>query len=152
MNDSNVNVIAALRANSNFNADVIEEFLANGGKVSGYFEGRNMVLITTTGAKTGRQIRNPLVYLPDGERIVLIASNAGADKNPAWYHNLRANPELEVDLGTEKYWARAESVTGTERDELYARMVAEIPSFADYEASTTRKIPVFAVYRYDAQR
>ncbi|WP_328402045.1 nitroreductase family deazaflavin-dependent oxidoreductase [Nocardia sp. NBC_00403] len=132
---------------NDFNAQIIEEFRANDGKVGGMFEGAHMVLITTTGAKSGRQILNPLVYLPDGERVVIIASNGGADKHPAWYHNLRANPELTVEIGTEKYPAKAEFVTGIERDELYARMVEILPGFAEYEAKTERVIPVVAVYR-----
>ncbi|WP_227999999.1 nitroreductase family deazaflavin-dependent oxidoreductase [Nocardia australiensis] len=135
---------------SDFNTQIIEEFRANGGKVGGMFEGANMVLITTTGAKSGRQILNPLAYLPDNERIVLIASNGGADKNPAWYHNLRANPELTVEIGTEKYPAKAVIVTGPERNELYARMVEIMPGFAEYQANTERVIPVVTVYRRDA--
>ncbi|MEC3913186.1 nitroreductase family deazaflavin-dependent oxidoreductase [Nocardia sp. CDC160] len=131
-----------------FNESVIEEFRANGGKVGGPFEGRdNMVVITTIGAKSGRAVTNPLVYVPDGERIVLIASNGGADKHPAWYHNLRANPELTVELGTETYTGKAEFLTGAEADELYERMIALMPVFAEYRTKTTRKIPVVAVYR-----
>ncbi|MET8777196.1 nitroreductase family deazaflavin-dependent oxidoreductase [Nocardia sp. NPDC004654] len=135
---------------SDFNAQVIEEFRANGGRVGGMFEGRtNMVLITTTGAKSGRQVTNPLVYLPDGDRMVLVASNGGADRHPAWYHNLRAKPELTVEVGTEKFHAAAEFVTGAERDELYDRMVELMPAFGDYRAKTTRVIPVVAVQRGD---
>lgn len=130
-----------------FNEQVIDEFRANAGKVGGMFEGAAMVLITTTGAKSGRRITNPLVYLPDGDRIVLIASNGGADKHPAWYHNLRANPELTVEIGTERYAAKAEEVSGAERDALYARMVEIMPGFGEYQAKTSRAIPVLAVYR-----
>ncbi|MEV0297439.1 nitroreductase family deazaflavin-dependent oxidoreductase [Nocardia sp. NPDC050710] len=136
---------------SDFNASVIEEFRANDGRVGGPFEGRtNMVLITTTGAKSGRAITNPLVFLPDGDRIVIFASHGGSDKNPAWYYNLRADPELTVEVGTETYRAKAELVTGPERDELYARMVELMPQFGDYEVKTDRLIPVFAVYRSQA--
>ncbi|MEU0504210.1 nitroreductase family deazaflavin-dependent oxidoreductase [Nocardia sp. NPDC005998] len=135
---------------NDFNAQVIDEFRANEGKVGGMFEGARMVLITTTGAKSGRQVTSPLVYLPDGERIVLIASNGGADKHPAWYHNLRANPEFTVEIGTESYPAKAEVVTGTERDELYARMVEIMPGFGEYQANTSRVIPVVAVHRQQA--
>lgn len=134
-----------------FNENVIAEFRANGGKVGGPFEGReNMVVITTTGAKSGRAITNPLVYVPDGERIILIASNGGADKHPAWYHNLRANQHLTVEVGTETYPAKAEFVTGPESDALYARMVEIMPQFAEYRRNTTRDIPVIAVYRQSA--
>ncbi|WP_330255453.1 nitroreductase family deazaflavin-dependent oxidoreductase [Nocardia sp. NBC_00565] len=135
---------------NDFNAQVINEFRANEGKVGGMFEDAPMVLITTTGAKSGRQVTSPLVYLPDGERIVLIASNGGADKHPAWYHNLRANPELTVEIGTESYPAKAEVVIGTERDELYARMVEIMPGFGEYQAKTSRLIPVLALYRQAA--
>ncbi|NNH72266.1 nitroreductase family deazaflavin-dependent oxidoreductase [Nocardia uniformis] len=136
---------------SAFNDSVIEEFRANGGRVGGPFEGRtNMVLITTTGAKSGRKITNPLVFVPDGDRIGIIASNGGDDKHPAWYHNLRANPELTVEVGTETYTAKAEFLTAPESDELYARMVEILPHFADYQAKTTRRIPVIAVYRQPA--
>lgn len=136
---------------NDFNASVIDEFRANGGTVGGPFEGRdNLVLITTTGAKSGRQITNPLVFVPDAERIVLIASNGGADKHPAWYHNLRANPELTVEVGAETYTGKAEFVTGPERVELYERMIEIMPVFAEYREKTTREIPVVAVYRQSA--
>ncbi|MFF0543039.1 nitroreductase family deazaflavin-dependent oxidoreductase [Nocardia thailandica] len=131
-----------------FNQQVIEEFRANKGRVGGPFEGRdNMVIIHTTGARSGRTITNPLVYLPDGDRIVLIASNGGADKHPAWYHNLVADPAITIELGEETYEGRAELVHGQERVELYDRMVALIPGFAEYRDKTSREIPVFAVYR-----
>ncbi|MFE9576955.1 nitroreductase family deazaflavin-dependent oxidoreductase [Nocardia sp. NPDC006044] len=133
-----------------FNEQVIDEFRANAGKVGGMFEGAAMVLITTTGAKSGRRITNPLVYLPDGDRIVLIASNGGADKHPSWYHNLRANPDLTVEIGTERYEAKAEVVTGAERDALYARMVEIMPGFGEYQEKTSRVIPVFVVRRHAA--
>nr|WP_067563474.1 nitroreductase family deazaflavin-dependent oxidoreductase [Nocardia acidivorans] len=134
-----------------FNDSVIKEFRANGGRVGGPFEGRtNMVLITTTGAKSGREITNPLVYVPDGERIAIIASNGGADKHPAWYHNLRANPQLTVELGNETYTGKAEFVTGAERAELYERMVEIMPQFDEYRRKTTREIPVAVVYRQPA--
>ncbi|MGW4245466.1 nitroreductase/quinone reductase family protein [Nocardia sp. NPDC004722] len=134
-----------------FNESVIEEFRANGGKVGGPFEGRdNMVLITTTGAKSGRAVTNPLVYVPDTDRIVLIASNGGADNHPAWYHNLRANPELTIELGTETYTGKAEFLTGQEADDLYDRMIDLMPVFTEYREKTTRKIPVVAVYRQPA--
>ncbi|GAB4588001.1 nitroreductase family deazaflavin-dependent oxidoreductase [Nocardia sp. IFM 10818] len=133
-----------------FNENVIAEFRANGGKVGGTFEGRYMVLITTTGAKSGRQVTNPLVYVPDTDRIVLIASNGGSDKHPAWYHNLRANPRLTVELGAETYTGKAEFLTGDEAETLFNRMVELLPEFANYRAKTTRRIPVIAVYRESA--
>ncbi|MFC9999091.1 nitroreductase family deazaflavin-dependent oxidoreductase [Nocardia sp. NPDC127526] len=133
-----------------FNENVIAEFRANDGKVGGTFEGRYMVLITTTGAKSGRPVTNPLVYVPDTDRIVLIASNGGADKHPAWYHNLRANPRLTVELGAETYTGKAEFLTGDEAETLFNRMVELLPEFANYRAKTTRRIPVIAVYRESA--
>ncbi|ONI73058.1 nitroreductase family deazaflavin-dependent oxidoreductase [Actinosynnema sp. ALI-1.44] len=133
---------------SDFNTQVIEEFRANGGKVGGMFEGAPMVILTTTGAKSGNSVTNPLMYLPDGDRIVIIASNAGADKHPAWYYNIKANPEITIEIGTEKYQATAEEVTDrAERDALYARMVEIAEGFAEYERKTDRLIPVFAVTR-----
>ncbi|MFE5474403.1 nitroreductase family deazaflavin-dependent oxidoreductase [Nocardia sp. NPDC056541] len=131
-----------------FNDQVIAEFRANGGRVGGMFEGNDaMVIITTTGAKSGRAITNPLVFLPDGDRIVLIASNGGADKHPAWYHNLLADPELTMEVGTETYRGKAELVADPERTALYDRMVERLPGFAEYRDKTDREIPVFAVYR-----
>lgn len=133
---------------SAFNDQVIAEFRANGGRVGGMFEGNeHMVIITTTGAKSGRAITNPLVYLPDGERIVLIASNGGADRHPAWYHNLVANPELTVELPTETFTAKAELVTEPERTALYDRMVELMPGFGEYREKTSRQIPVFVIHR-----
>ncbi|MFC0115334.1 nitroreductase family deazaflavin-dependent oxidoreductase [Kibdelosporangium aridum] len=133
---------------SDFNTQVIEEFRANEGKVGGMFDGATMTILTTTGAKSGRSVSSPLVYLPDGDRIVIIASNGGADKNPAWYHNIKANPDVTVEVGAEKYEGKAEEVTDrAERDALYARMVERAPGFADYERNTKRLIPVIAVYR-----
>ncbi|GAA3663914.1 nitroreductase family deazaflavin-dependent oxidoreductase [Nonomuraea antimicrobica] len=132
---------------SDFNQKVIGEFRANEGRVGGILQGSPIVLLTTTGARSGRSITTPLVYLPDGDRQVIIASNGGADTHPAWYHNLRATPEATVEIGTETFGVRAEFVDGDERDRLYARMVAQAPQFADYEAKTTRRIPVVALLR-----
>ncbi|WP_157249457.1 nitroreductase family deazaflavin-dependent oxidoreductase [Nonomuraea typhae] len=132
---------------NDFNQQVIDEFRANGGKVGGYFEGSDLVLLTTTGAKSGKQVTSPVMYMKDGDRYVIIASNAGADHHPAWYHNLVANPDLTAEIGTETFPAKAEQVPDEERDALYARMVAIAPGFAEYEAKTTRRIPVLAFHR-----
>ncbi|TXK38373.1 nitroreductase family deazaflavin-dependent oxidoreductase [Nonomuraea sp. C10] len=132
---------------SDFNQQVIEEFRANGGKVGGYFEGADLLLLTTTGARSGRQVTSPVMYLEDGGRLVVIASKAGADDNPAWFHNLRANPEVKVEIGTEEFQAEASVVDRPERDRLYARMVEKAPGFADYETKTTRVIPVITLNR-----
>ncbi|MFG1947958.1 nitroreductase family deazaflavin-dependent oxidoreductase [Nonomuraea sp. NPDC048826] len=132
---------------SDFNQQIIEEFRSNGGKVGGYFEGSDLLLLTTTGAKSGRRLTTPVMYLEDGGRLVVIASAAGADRSPAWYHNLRATPEVTIEVGTETYAAKATVVDSEERDRLYARMVEKAPGFADYEAKTTRVIPVIALDR-----
>jgi deazaflavin-dependent oxidoreductase (nitroreductase family) len=132
---------------ADFNRRVIEEFRANEGKVGGMFEGANMVLMTTTGAKSGQPRLNPVVFMPDGDRIVVIASNGGADTHPSWYHNLKANPDLVVEVGTDKYDAIATEIKGEERDSLYARMVAIMPGFGEYQAKTERKIPVLELSR-----
>ncbi|ALG14129.1 nitroreductase family deazaflavin-dependent oxidoreductase [Kibdelosporangium phytohabitans] len=136
---------------SDFNTQVIEEFRANGGKVGGMFEGAPMIILTTTGARSGNSVTNPLMYLPDGDRIVIIASNGGADNHPAWYYNIKANPEITIEIGTEKYQATAEEVADrAERDALYARMVEIAEGFAEYERKTDRLIPVFAVNRKES--
>ena len=130
-----------------FNEKIIEEFRANGGKVGGQFEGAPMLLLTTTGAKTGRRLTSPLVYAQDGDRLLVFASKAGAPTNPAWYHNLVANPTVTVEVGTETLEARATVVTGEERDRLYAEQAKRMPNFATYQENTTRVIPVVALER-----
>lgn len=132
---------------NDFNQKVIEEFRANAGKVGGPFEGADLLLLTTTGAKSGRRVTTPVMYLEDGDRLVVIASKAGADHHPAWFHNLRANPEVTVEAGTDTFQARASVVDRPERDRLYARMVEKAPGFAEYEAKTSRVIPVVALER-----
>ena len=130
-----------------FNAALIEEFRANKGKVGGRFEGRPVLLLTTTGAKSGRTYTTPLVYLQDGERRLIFASKAGAPTSPDWYHNLVANPTVTVEVGTETYDATAVVVTGEERDRLYARQVETTPIFGEYQQKTTRTIPVVSLER-----
>src|ERR687894_782127 len=125
-----------------FNQQIIEEFRANDGKVGGQFEGAPMLLLTTTGAKTGRRLTSPLVYGKDGERLLIFASKAGAPTNPAWYHNLVANPTVTLEVGTETFEARATVVTGEERDRLYAEQAKRMPGFATYQQNTPRVIPV----------
>ncbi|WP_067186653.1 nitroreductase/quinone reductase family protein [Microtetraspora niveoalba] len=137
---------------SDFNKQVIEEFRANGGAVGGMFEGAPLILLTTTGARSGRPHTNPAVYLRDRERILVFGSNAGRPKNPDWYHNLLAAPRCTVEIGTEDgridtYAATAEPVEGEERDRLYAIQCARDPAFAAYQAGTSRTIPVIALTR-----
>jgi deazaflavin-dependent oxidoreductase (nitroreductase family) len=134
---------------NDWNAKVIAEFRANGGKVGGQFKDATMVLLTTRGARTGKERVNPLVYLPDGKRIIIFASKAGAPTNPDWFYNLRANPIVGVEVGTERYQARAVILDGEERDRLYAAQAKRFAAFADYQAKTTRKIPVIALERID---
>jgi deazaflavin-dependent oxidoreductase (nitroreductase family) len=130
-----------------FNQSLIEEFRANEGKVGGRFEGRPVLLLTTTGAKSGRTFTIPLVYLDDGDRLLIFASKAGAPSHPDWYHNLVANPTVTVEVGTGTYDARAVTITGEERDRLYARQVERAPQFGEYQQKTTRVIPVVALDR-----
>jgi deazaflavin-dependent oxidoreductase (nitroreductase family) len=132
----------------NRNARIIDEFRANVGKVGGFFEDATMLLLHTVGARTGQPRVNPLVYLPDGDRFVVVASKGGAPTNPDWYHNLRANPEVSIEVGTETIRVRANVVEDdAEREELYARQVARRPGFAEYLTRTTRRIPVIALER-----
>jgi deazaflavin-dependent oxidoreductase (nitroreductase family) len=133
---------------SDFNHQIISEFRANNGKVGGPFAGGSLLLLTTTGAKSGQQRTSPLAYTTDGEHLVIIASKAGAPSNPDWYYNLLAHPEVTVEVGNERYQARASVVADLEeRDRLYAKMVERMPGFADYEKKTTRKIPVVVLER-----
>lgn len=129
-----------------FNQQIIEEFRANGGKVGGPFEGARLLLLTTVGARSGARHTTPLGYLPDGgERVLVIASAAGAPNHPAWYHNLVANPLVTVEDGLFTYEARAVVLEGAERDRLFARAAEADPGWADYQAKTTRVIPVVAL-------
>jgi deazaflavin-dependent oxidoreductase (nitroreductase family) len=133
---------------SDFNRAVIEEFRANDGKVGGGFAGAPMVLLTTTGAKSGEKRVNPLVGLVDDGTLYVVASKAGAPTSPDWYHNLLANPEVEVEFGGDRFEATAVPiVSGAERDRLYAAQVAAQPGFADYEKATTRVIPIVELRR-----
>ena len=132
---------------NDWNAAIISEFRANGGKVGGRFANAPMVLITTRGARTGKLRTNPLVCLPDGDRLVVFASKAGAPTNPDWYHNLRANPDVTVEYGSERFNARAVITEGAERDRLFAEQARRFPMFNDYQTKTERIIPVIALER-----
>ena|SRR2546422_7887422 len=132
---------------NDWNRQTIEEFRANRGKVGGMWEGRPLLLLTTTGAKSGQRHTNPVMYLPDGDRLLIFASKGGTPTHPDWYHNLLAHPEVTVEVGTEIYEATATVITGGKRDQLYAKQAALFPQFADYQARTTRKIPVIALER-----
>ena len=132
---------------NDMNAAVIKEFRDNEGKVGGPFEGAPVLLLTTKGAKTGKARVIPAMFLQDSDRVLVFASKSGAPTHPDWYHNLVANPDVTVEVGTETYAARATVLTGDERDEKYAQQATLYPGFADYEKKTTRKIPVVALAR-----
>ncbi len=133
-----------------FNAQIIEEFRANDGKVGGNFEGAPMVLVTTVGAKSGRERVNPLVYQPVGDDLAVFASAAGAPTHPAWYHNIVANPTVVIEVGADKVPAEARVLTGDERSAIWERQKEIMPGFADYESSAgDREIPVVLLHRAD---
>jgi deazaflavin-dependent oxidoreductase (nitroreductase family) len=134
---------------NDFNSTVIDEFRSNGGNVSGVFEGMPMVLITHTGAKTGVQRTTPLVHSLDAGKVVVIASMGGAPTSPAWYHNMVANPEVTVEVGTNTYQARAVEAKGGERDRLFAQQAEQMPQFAEYAQKTDRVIPVLVLEPID---
>lgn len=132
---------------SDFNQQVIEEFRANSGVVGGNFAGRPLLLLTTTGAKSGRQIVTPLMYVEDGDRYVIVASKGGAPTNPAWYYNIRANPTVELEIGDEKFAARATVAEEPERTRLYNIFAQNWQFFADYQTKTERVIPAIVLER-----
>ncbi|MFG3040856.1 nitroreductase/quinone reductase family protein [Streptomyces sp. NPDC048330] len=139
---------------SGFNQQVIEEFRARGGRVGGMFEGASLLLLTTTGARSGRAHTTPAVFTRDGARLLVYASNAGGPRHPAWFHNLRADAQVNVELGTlegtvERFPATAVVTEGEERDRLFAEQCARDPSFAAYQAATDRPIPVVALHPTD---
>ncbi|SCL72729.1 deazaflavin-dependent oxidoreductase, nitroreductase family [Micromonospora citrea] len=130
---------------NDFNQQIIDEFRANSGRVAGPFEGARLILLTTTGVRSGAPHTTPVGYLPDGDRILVIASAGGAPRHPDWYHNLVADPSATVEDGVFTYQARAEVLTGAERDEVFARAVEADPGWAAYQAKTSRVIPVLAL-------
>lgn len=125
-----------------FNESVIEEFRANEGKVGGPFEGGNLLLLTTTGAKSGTARTTPLGYVRHGGSLLIVASNLGAPDHPDWYRNLLAHPVVDVEIGTRAYQALAVPAEGARRDELFAHVVREAPGYGDYQAATDRTLPV----------
>ncbi|MGD0593166.1 MAG: nitroreductase family deazaflavin-dependent oxidoreductase [Acidimicrobiales bacterium] len=133
-----------------WNRKIIEEFRAHEGKVGGQFEGAPVLLLTTTGAKSGKSHTAPMMYLTDDDRLFVFASKAGAPTNPDWYHNLVANPTVTVEIGTDQYTATATPVQREERDRIFAEQARRYPGFAEYEDKTTRVIPVVELVRADA--
>jgi deazaflavin-dependent oxidoreductase (nitroreductase family) len=132
---------------NDFNQGVVDEFRANHGRVGGPFAGAPVVLLTTTGARTGTKRVHPLMGLVDHGTLYVVASKGGASTNPDWYHNVLAHPEVEVEFGDERFGAVATPVSGPERDRLFAAQVAAQPGFADYEKATERVIPVVELRR-----
>ncbi len=128
-----------------FNRRNIEEFRANHGRIGGQFEGAPVLLLHTIGARSGEERVSPMMYLPDGDRYLVFASAAGADRNPAWYWNLLANPDASIELGDEHLDVHAVELAGAERDEKYAEQARRYPGFAEYERKTSRTIPVLAL-------
>ena len=126
-----------------FNESITDEFRANNGKVGGQFAGADLLLLTTTGAKSGQPRVSPLAYFRIDGKLIIIGSFAGADVNPAWVHNLRANPSAHVEIGNESSDVTARELPPGERDELFAQITAAAPGFGEYQAKTTRVIPVF---------
>ena len=132
---------------NDWNRAIIDEFRASGGKLGGQFAGAPLLLLTTTGAKSGQPRTAPVMYLPEGDRMYVFASKAGAPTNPDWYHNLVANPTASVEVGEERYDVKATVVTGAERDRVFAKQAELYPGFKEYEQKTTRTIPVVALDR-----
>jgi|SRR5581483_339578 len=130
---------------NDFNHDIIEEFRKSGGKVGGAFEGAQLLLLHSTGAKSGKERINPLAYRVDGKNLVIFASKAGAPTHPDWYFNLKANPRASVEVGTETVAVVAHIAEGAERDRLWEAQKRDVPNFAEYEQKTDREIPVIVL-------
>jgi deazaflavin-dependent oxidoreductase (nitroreductase family) len=130
-----------------FNRGVVEEFRANGGVVGGPFQGGDLLLLHTTGAKSGQPRLSPLAYLTVDGRMLIVGSYAGAPKDPAWVHNLRANSKARIELGTEVYDVTATELPPQERDTMFQRVSERWPVFAEYQANTPRVIPLFELTR-----
>jgi len=132
---------------SDFNARIIDEFRANAGKVGGPFEGAPVLLLHTRGAKSGQERVNPVAYQPVGDALAVFASKGGAPTNPDWFHNLRANPDVKVEVGTDTIDVRARVLEGDERAPIWEKQKQLMPGFAEYEQKTTRQIPVVLLER-----
>jgi deazaflavin-dependent oxidoreductase (nitroreductase family) len=130
-----------------FNKGIIEEFRANGGVVGGPFEGGTLLLLTSTGAKSGQPRLAPLAYLTVDGKMLIIGSKAGSDTNPDWVHNLRASPAAHIEVGTDAYDVTARELPADERDATYPKVVALAPGFGEYQSKTSRVIPLFELLR-----
>ncbi|MGB5112829.1 MAG: nitroreductase family deazaflavin-dependent oxidoreductase [Mycobacterium sp.] len=138
---------ADVSALGDFNRNVVEEFRANAGKVGGPFEGGTLVLLHTIGAKSGQPRLSPLMYLEVDGKLLIVGSYAGAPSNPAWVHNLRANPKARIEIGTDAYEVTARELPKQERDAAYSKIIEKAPMFAEYQAKTSRAIPLFELVR-----
>jgi len=132
---------------NDWNTKIIDEFRSNEGRVGGPFEGAPLLLLTTTGAKSGAQRVHPVMYMAGDGTLYVFASKAGAPSNPAWFHNLVAHPNVTIEMGPEKFDATARVLTGPERDRVYAEQARRYPGFAEYQEKTSRLIPVVALDR-----
>ena len=132
---------------NDYNRQLIEDFRANRSKPDSPFASRPLLLLTTTGAKSGQPRTAPMMYIPDGDRLLVIASNAGAAKHPDWYHNLVAHPQVTVEVRDETYEATASVATGEERQRLWTKVVEAAPFFAEHQAKIIREIPVIVLER-----
>ena len=130
-----------------FNKTIVEEFRANGGVVGGPFEGGTLLLLTSTGAKSGQPRLAPLAYLTIDGKMIIIGSKAGLDTNPDWVHNLRPNPAANIEVGTDAYDVTARELPPEEHDETWPKVVALAPVFGEYQAKTARVIPLFELQR-----
>lgn len=130
---------------ADFNAQIIEEFRANEGRVGGMFEGTPLLLLHHTGARSGASRVSPLAYLGDNGRFVVFASKGGAPTNPDWYHNLKASPDVTIEVGADTMPAVAEEATGEERERLFRTQAERVPQFAEYEKQSGRVIPVLVL-------
>src|SRR5258706_10321040 len=128
---------------SDYNTDIIKKVRENNGKVGGYFDGMDLILLNTIGAKSGKISTVPVAYTKEGDKFVVVASKGGSHENPAWYFNLLSNPKIEVEVGSEKFKAIATNTTGEERERLYNQHAEEYPQFHEYRKKTSREIPVF---------
>lgn len=145
--------LRSLETMSSFNEGLIEDYRANGRPTSGPFLGRQVLLLTTRGARSGEDRTSPLVYTTERDHLVIVASKGGAPTHPAWFHNLRADPVVTVELGRERFSARAIVVAPeSERRRLYDAHARTHPGFLDYEKKTTRTIPVVRLERIDPGR
>ncbi|MFY9783641.1 MAG: nitroreductase family deazaflavin-dependent oxidoreductase [Acidimicrobiales bacterium] len=147
MSDERSSKQQAAKATNDWNSSIIEEFRANHGVLGGNFAGAPVLLLHTKGARSGAARVNPMMYLEEDGTLYVFASKAGADSNPDWFYNLVATPSVSVEVGTETFDALATPLDGTEHDRIYALHASRYPAFAEYQAKTSRVIPVVKLDR-----